>query len=236
MSRPRVCVTVTIEIILDFFDLTQLWPSETDLGAKVVDKNSAPPKVMDAAFLSTPGGDGDTNPKAFVTLDAGSALEVFALHGKTNIMPRLALPFPCTFLLGHPAVPILSVGTADGRLLCLWVEIAAKSTAADSKGKDDEGSDLSASATLFAERWLSDNGLELGCYEAVAAEEAFVTGVAEDGAREMFLCWTGKGNEWAKKFMSVVDGMKTPAGKILDRYHLLHWLHIYSKTNRSDSY
>ena len=198
------------------------------MGAKVVDQNSAPLKVIDAVFLRTLGGDGGSNPKAFATLDAGNALEVFALYGKTKIMPRLGLPSPCTFLLGHPAMPILSVGTANGRVLCIWVQIAAKSAVTDSMRKDDSNSDpgeesyLSATATIFAERWLSNNSLEYGCYEAVNAEEAFVTGVSEDGARDMFLCTTGKGNEWTNKFMTVVDAMKMSAGTILDRY-LIFW-------------
>ena len=235
------CNAVTIgvlSLVLDLFDLPHYgFHSETDLGAKVVDKNSAPPKVIDATFLRTLGGDGDSNPKAFATLDAGNALEVFALYGKTNIMPRLGLPFSCTFLLGHPAVPILSVGTADGRVLCLWVQIAAKTAEGDSKGKDDPKSDpgeescLFATATIFAERWVSDNCLEFGCYEEVAAEEAFVTGVTEDGAREMFLCSTVKGNDWANKFMTVEDGMKTAAGNLLDRYHLFS-LHIEQKNSK----
>ena len=199
--------------------------SETDICAKVMDKYSASLKVIDAAFIRNLGGD-DSNPLAFAALDDGNTLEIFALHGKTNIMSRLELPFSCTFLLGHPAVPILTVGTGEGRVLCLWVQIASKSSAVDSKVMSDSKSDpnedslLSATTTIFVERWVSDNCLDFGCYESVAAEEAFFTGVTEEGgARQMFLCSTGKGKDWAKKFMTVVDAMKTSAaGTILDRY------------------
>ena len=191
---------------------------------KVVDKTPTS-KVIDATFIRTFGEDGDSSPTAFATLNADDTLDLFALYGKTNIMPRQQLPFSCTHLLGHPSVPILSVGTVDGRVLCLWVRIAGKSAVADPKGKvalhsdSREESSLSASATVFTERWLSQHSLEFGYYESVAAEEALFIGALKDGARETFLCSTAmRGEKWAENFSSVVDALKISAECILDRY------------------
>ena len=192
---------------------------------KVVDKTPTTSKVIDATFIRTFGEDSDSSPTAFATLNSDDTLDIFALYGKTNIMPRQQLPFSGTHLLGHPSVPILSVGTVDGRVLCLWVRIAGKSAVADPKGKvalhsdPGEESSLSASTTVFTERWLSQHSLEFGYYEGVEAEEALFIGALKEGARETFLCSTTmRGNKWAENFLSVVDALKISAERILDRY------------------
>lgn len=115
------------------------------------------------------------------------------------------------------------VGTADGRVICIWVQISAKAMTASNWKDDLSDSDVecpfSADTTILTERLLSDTSLEFACYEEANGEDVLVCSIAKNGTREMFLCSMSIGGEPGDNKLMVVDGMTaSEAGKILDRY------------------
>ena len=71
----------------------------------------------------------------FATLDSNNLLQIFYMLGKEEVWSH-QLPMECSLLLSHPKQPILFVGTADGRILILVVNI--KYVPRPSNGSEEE--------------------------------------------------------------------------------------------------
>ena len=107
--------------------------TEKDIQPSQIMNNNAKKKYISGVFLQP-------DETHFATLDTNNFLQVFVMQGKEEVF-SYQFPVECTLLLCHPKDPILFVGSSDGRMFMVAVDIEYVQQDANGSDEDDDDED-----------------------------------------------------------------------------------------------
>ena len=107
--------------------------TEMDIQVNQIFNNYSKKKYISGVFIQP-------EELHFATLDSNNVLQIFYMMGKIEVW-SYQFPVQCSLLLCHPKQPLLFVGTTDGRMIMIAVNIkyvAAKPTGSEDDEDEDE--------------------------------------------------------------------------------------------------
>ncbi len=113
-------------------NLLHVEATDREIGTNIVggiasmesETSVAPAAALDAAFVRP-------EPScAFAVLDASDILTVYSIRGKCAVLSK-PVPAKCTFLWSHASLPLLALGTEDGRMTFVSVRVEVEEKDAD---------------------------------------------------------------------------------------------------------